>query len=225
MNLTKTENQFTHPIFGELTTIINTDNEVFFIGKEVANILEYSDISQLTRRLDDEEIIKINHSDSKLILKQDDIHSSGIQLLTESGLYNAVLGSKKPEAKLFKKWITSEVLPSIRKTGSYSLSVPKTYIEALQALLDSEKEKLRLQESNNNLEVKLDLLLDWVSIIKVSEHNNVKENIFNWRILKSKSLELGYEIKRAKSPRFEYMNLYHINCFKSAYPQYNYNIE
>lgn len=224
MNLTKTKNQFTHPIFGELTTIINTDNEVFFISFEIAKILDQEN-KNLLRRLDIDEIINFSYEDSKALFPSHEIHSSGIRLLTESGLYSAILNSNKSEAKLFKKWITSEVLPSIRKTGSYDISIPKTYIEALQALLDSEKEKLRLQESNNNLEVKLDLLLDWVSIIKVSEHNKVKENIFNWRILKSKSLELGYEIKRAKSPRYDYMNLYHINCFKSAYPQFNYEIK
>lgn len=216
MNLTKTENQFTHPIFGELTTIINTDNEVFFIGKEVAEKLGYNDTAYAVKtHCKGVEEYSLPTKGGNQIMK----------IIPERDLYRLIMRSKKQEAEQFEEWVTGEVLPSIRKTGSYSLSVPKTYIEALQALLDSEKEKLRLQESNNNLEVKLDLLLDWVSIIKVSEHNNVKENVFNWRILKSKSSELGYEIKRAKSPRYDYMNLYHINCFKSAYPQFNYEIK
>lgn len=216
MIITKTNNNYTHELFGSLTTIINENNEVFFIGKEVAEKLGYSDTAYAIK----------THCKG---VEETSLPTNGgnqiMKIIPERDLYRLIMRSKKPEAELFEEWVTGEVLPSIRKTGSYSLSVPKTYIEALQALLDSEKEKLRLQESNNNLEVKLDLLLDWVSIIKVSEHNNVKENIFNWRILKSKSLELGYEIKKATSPRFEYMNLYHINCFKSAYPQYNYNIE
>ncbi len=225
MILTKTNNNYTHELFGSLTTIINENNEVFFISNQVSSILDYAKNANMLEKLDSEEIVKLSYEDSKSVLNGIGIHSSGIQLLTESGLYSAILGSKKPEAKLFKKWVTGEVLPSIRKTGSYDISIPKTYIAALEALVVAEKEKLALQESNNKLEVKLDLLLDWVSIIRIADHNKVSENKFNWRILKKKSEELGYEIKKATSPRFEYMNLYHINCFKSAYPQYNYNIE
>lgn len=95
MNLTKTENQFTHPIFGELTTIINTDNEVFFISNQVSSILDYSKNANMLEKLDSDEIIKLNYEDSKLILKQDNIHSSGITLLTELGLYKTISNTRK----------------------------------------------------------------------------------------------------------------------------------
>lgn len=67
--------------------------------------------------------------------------------VNEDGLYDVILDSRKPEAKAFRKWITSEVLPSIRKTGSYSVqpTVPQTYLEALEALVEAEKEKQRLE--------------------------------------------------------------------------------
>lgn len=77
---------------------------------------------------------------------------------------------------------------------------------------------------NENLNTVLDNLLEWVSIIKVCEHNKVKEHLFEWRKLKAKSNELGYQIKRAESPRFGYMNLYHINAFRACYPNFDYNI-
>lgn len=114
------EGEYKNELFGSLTTIKNDKGDVFFILKEVATILDYSDSAQLNRRLDEDDFVKLNYEESKLLLMQDDIHSSGIQLLTESGLYSAVLESKKSEAKLFKKWITSEVLPSIRKNGMYA---------------------------------------------------------------------------------------------------------
>ena len=108
--LTKTKNQFNHEIFGDLTTITNNNGDVFFISKQVANILEFRDSNEMTRRLDDDEFIKLSHEEAEPILNGDEkINSRGIILLTESGLYSAILGSKKQEAKAFKKWVTSEV--------------------------------------------------------------------------------------------------------------------
>ncbi len=113
-----------------------------------------------------------------------------------------------------------------------SFKIPQTFKEALllaveqQEIIEKqEEEKKLLQAKSNKLEVKLDVLLTWVSIIKVSNHNAVKETYFNWRKLKSESKKLGYEIKKAESPRFGYMNLYHVNVFKSAYPELDYNIK
>ncbi len=67
-------------------------------------------------------------------------------LINESGLYSLVLSSKLPGAKKFRRWVTSEVLPSIRKTGGYSL--PKDYPSALRALADAEEEKAALAAEN-----------------------------------------------------------------------------
>lgn len=130
MQLQKTQNQFSHELFGELTTITSESNEVFFISNEISKILEYSKNANMLEKLDEDEIFKLNYQDASSVLNGFDIHSSGIQLLTESGLYSAVLGSKKPEAKQFKKWVTSEVLPAIRKSGSYSVA-PMSQLEIL----------------------------------------------------------------------------------------------
>lgn len=103
--------------------------------------------------------------------------------------------------------------------------LPSNLKEAYLALAQAEEEKEQLLIQNENLNTVLDNLLEWVSIIKVCEHNKVKESVFNWRKLKNKSNELGYQIKRAESPRFGYMNLYHINAFRACYPQFDYNIK
>ncbi len=102
--------------------------------------------------------------------------------------------------------------------------LPSNLKEAYLALAQAEEEKELLLLQNENLNTVLDNLLDWVSIIKVCEHNKIKETNISWRKLKAKSNELGYQIKRAESPRFGYMNLYHINAFRACYPQFNYNI-
>jgi len=112
-----------------------------------------------------------------------------------------------------------------------------SYIEKLENVLKKEysvKELLIMQlagieraelaeQKVENLVIALDSSMDWCSIIKVATHNVVHESIFSWRILKNKSIELGYEIKKLPSTRYEYQNSYHVNCFRMCYPEYNYN--
>jgi phage regulator Rha-like protein len=87
---------------------------------------------------------------------------------------------------------------------------------------EEEKEQLLLQV--DNLSTALDSLVEWVSIIKVATKNKIKETAINWRLLKRKSEEMGYAIKKAQSPRFDFQNLYHINVFRACYPQFNYEM-
>lgn len=97
--------------------VISINNEPWFVAKDVADILEYSDSFNMTRRLDDDELQKIK---SSVLEGLTSVGNNDVTIINESGLYNAILGSNKPEAKVFKKWITSEVLPSIRKHGAYA---------------------------------------------------------------------------------------------------------
>ena len=220
-NLQKTENQFTHKIFGNLTTIINNNGDVYFVAKEVATILD-QETKNILRRIDEEDVLSLTYEEATAHFPSFDIHSSGLRILTESGLYQAILMSNKPEAKQFKKWVTSEVLPTIRKTGSYT-KTPQTYIEALKALIIAEEEKERLALQVDNMQQVMDSHTDWVSILKVSQFNNVSEKIFSWRVLKNKSIELGYLVKKVQSVRFDYQNIYHVNVWRAAYPRFNYN--
>lgn len=115
------------------------DGEPWFGAADVCSALDIGNVSQALMRLDDEE---------KGIIPNDT--PGGIQGLlhvSESGLYALVLGSRKPEAKSFKKWITSEVLPSIRKTGAYGIQtlIPKTLPEALRAYAVALEEREALE--------------------------------------------------------------------------------
>lgn len=103
---------FNNPEFGQVRTLI-IDNEPFFVGKDVAEILGYAKpLNALASHVDEDDSLKRGLIDS-LGRKQDTI------IINESGLYSLILSSKLPEAKKFKRWVTSEVLPVIRKKGGY----------------------------------------------------------------------------------------------------------
>ena len=97
---------------GQDVRIITINDEHWFVGKDVADILGYSNSRKaLSDPVDDED---------KGVTKSDTLGGSqNITIINESGLYSLILKSKKPEAKQFKRWVTSEVLPTIRKHGAY----------------------------------------------------------------------------------------------------------
>ena len=102
--------------------------------------------------------------------------------------------------------------------------LPLTKLGWMELAVKTEKENLALEQTNNNLSTALDALSDWAGILKVSQHNKIRENVLNWRILKRKSAELGFEVKKVPSNRYAGgQNLYHITVFKAVYPQLNYN--
>ena len=100
----------------QLQVIVDDIGEPWFIAKHVAEILEYSDAHKMTGRLDEDE--KSNRQIGGL---GPDTGGRGIICINESGLYSAILTSKKPAAKAFKRWVTHDVLPAIRKTGGYQM--------------------------------------------------------------------------------------------------------
>ena len=100
--------------FGDVRVIIK-DNEPHFVAKDVADILGYSETSVMLRRLDADEYLKIEPT----FIAGANKMAREFTIINESGLYSAVLGSKKPQAKQFKRWVTGEVLPTIRRYGAY----------------------------------------------------------------------------------------------------------
>ena len=120
--------------------IIN--NEPWFVAKDVCDVLELTDASKTVSRLDEDE---------KLIRK---LFVSGqnrdVTVINESGLYSLVLTSNKPEAKEFKHWITHDVIPAIRKTGTYSITQDSYMIEdpiaRAERWIEEQKEKLLLKQ-------------------------------------------------------------------------------
>lgn len=101
----------------QLIRSIDQDGNPWFVGTDICKALEVKNTSQAFERLDEDEKADICLSDTSLNKTMQD---RSFLAVNESGLYSLILSSRKPAAKRFKKWVTSEVLPSIRKTGSYS---------------------------------------------------------------------------------------------------------
>jgi prophage antirepressor-like protein len=112
--------------FGEqIVRTVKIDGEPWFVAKDVCDILEIKNVPDALQNLDEDEKTVLKRSEfSAVTIANTDSHSGEgraqfINIINESGLYNLIFRSRKPEAKAFHKWITSEVLPAIRKTGQY----------------------------------------------------------------------------------------------------------
>ena len=134
---------FENEQFGEVRTVV-IDSEPYFVGKDIAKILGYRDTSDaLKRHIDEEDKLTRCFTDSG--------QNRNMYVINESGLYSLILSSKMPQAKEFKRWVTSEVLPSIRKHGVYAteelLDNPDFLIKALQEL----KEERELNKKKDQI--------------------------------------------------------------------------
>ena len=133
---------FDNPEFGKVRTM-EINGEPYFVGREVAMILGYKNpLDALTKHVEEED---------KGVANCDTL--GGTQKMTvinESGLYSLILSSKLPKAKEFKRWVTSEVLPSIRKHGAYAvdelLNAPEFAIKTFTALKEERERSKRLSE-------------------------------------------------------------------------------
>ena len=132
---------FNNNEFGQIRTVF-MNGEPWMVGKDVAAVLGYGDGKSLAnavaRHVDDEDkgVTELMTPGGK----------QQMVIINESGLYSLVLSSKLPGARKFRRWVTSEVLPSIRRTGGYNL--PKDFPSALRALADTEEQRLALLAEN-----------------------------------------------------------------------------
>ena len=127
---------FTNPEFGNIR-IIEKNGEPWFIGKDVAEALGYeASRNAITKHVDDED--KLTHQ----------ISASGqnrnMTVINESGLYSLIMSSKLPQAKAFKRWVTSEVLPAIRKHGNYASSKQENKSKSIDLEIRLNNSKARM---------------------------------------------------------------------------------
>lgn len=126
---------FKNEEFGEVRTV-TIDNEPWFVGKDVATALGYKDTSDALKKHVSEDDKRILKPGKMPTLK---MSNYGAYIINESGLYALIFGSKLESAKRFKHWVTSEVLPAIRKTGGYQMQAPQGKELLALAVLEAQK--------------------------------------------------------------------------------------
>lgn len=179
--------------------IVMQGKEAWFVAKDVCNCLEINNSRQALIRLDDDE-------KSSVILNDGTPGNPEKSVVNEYGLYSLVLSSRKPEAKEFKRWITHDVIPQIRKTGQYVADIPRTLPDALRAYANEVEEhnkaKALIEEQKPKVLFADSVAASHTSILvgdlaKLLHQNGVKDmgqkRLFNWL------RENGYLIKRKGS--------------------------
>lgn len=142
---------------------LEIEGQIWFIAKDVCDILEINNVSQAVTRLDEDE--------RDIISNDTPSGKQEMNIINESGLYSLILSSRKSEAKPFRNWVTREVLPSIRQTGSYALEQPKTKLEMIAEgfvqIARIEREHNQLQQDHGRLEGRHDVLEERHDILEV----------------------------------------------------------
>lgn len=200
-----------HPEFGELRTV-EIDGEPWFVGKDVATALGYSNTRDaLSRHIDNEDKTSVVIPDSGSNYK------SKTTLINESGLYSLILSSKLPSAKEFKHWVTSEVLPSIRKNGAYIRNqenmtpaeiVARGLIAAQKIIEEREKEIVHLNNRCGRLTQTIAEKQDVINAISRNVPAPTKRMMLN-RVMRRRSPELAQSRWSYLYARFD--EIYHKN--------------
>ena len=161
---------FENEYFGSIRSIL-IDEIPYFVGKDVASALAYTNPQKAIRdHVDDED---------KTVNELFTVNGTQGILINESGVYSLVFSSKLPTAKKFKRWVTSEVLPSIRKTGNYQINNVDSYmienpIERAKRWIEEQQEKIELMEKISYLEPKAkisDKRIDTLGCYSISDVN------------------------------------------------------
>lgn len=202
---------FENPEFGKVRTIVIND-EPWFVGKDVADILGYQNGSRdINRHVDEDD--RQNYQNGTFESPR------GMTVINESGLYSLILSSKLPTAKKFKHWVTSEVLPSIRKTGSYNLPDFNNPAEAARAWANEYEAKQKLLTENKVMKPKaeyFDCLVDrnlLTNFRTTAKEFHMKQKQFvNW-LLKNKFVYRDQ--KGSLQPYSEYTEYFHVKDVKS----------
>ena len=177
---------FENEEFGSVRTM-EINGEPYFVGKDVAEILGYANASKAL----------IDHVDDEDKLNNETLSSLGQRggwLINESGLYSLILSSKLPNVKKFKRWVTSDVLPAIRKTGSYSIqSKPDSYtIEDPAARARRWAEEY---EEKKALEAKIE---EQKPLVEYAEHIQASKDVIDMKSMAKLASKNGIKIGRNK---------------------------
>ena len=220
---------FKNQDFGEIRAI-SINDEPYFVGKDVAMILGYINPRKAV-------IDHVDDDDKKdgVTIRDSIGREQKPVLINESGLYSLILSSKLPNAKKFKRWVTSEVLPEIRKNGSYT-KAPKSFKEALflaykqqekieelektKAWIGNKREAQAMNTASQKskevkkLQLALDLEMSYATVKKVEKATGRK---YNWQNLKKYCESAGLCWNKASDSNYGSVNSYPAEAWKNVY--------
>ena len=177
---------FKHEKFGDIRTL-NKDGEPWFVGKDVASVLGYTNHRKAL-------IDHVDEDDKGVTICDTLGGRQQITIINESGLYSLILSSKLPQAKEFKRWVTNEVLPQIRKTGGYiplndcedsgeimarALMIAQRTIEQKDALIEMQKPKVRFAEAVTGSDGSI-LIGELAKLITQNGYEIGRTRLFDW---------------------------------------------
>ncbi len=215
---------FENEKFGRIRSVM-VDNEPYFVGKDIAEALGYKNTRDaLNKHVDSDDKRIIQRSQIATIenyIPKAEIPTRGFTFINESGIYALIFGSKMPDAKDFKHWVTNEVLPSIRKHGAYMTDQkiediilnPDTVIKLAQELKTEREEKKKLAEkvefdrpkvtfANSVIASKRAILVRELAKLLKQNHIDIGQNrLYQWL------RDNGYVVQKGLEPTQKSMNL------------------
>ncbi|GFN37182.1 phage antirepressor [Tepidimicrobium xylanilyticum] len=189
---------FKNEEFGQIR-VVDMNNEPWFIAIDICKALDLSNPTVAVQRLDEDERAKFNLG-----------RQGEINIVNEYGLYNLILASRKPEAKKFKRWVTHEVIPSIRKHGAYmtdeiiekTLTDPDFIIKLATQLKEERQKRLEAERLTNQIAVSENSLL----VREVAKIASKRGIIIGEKRLWNKLREWGLVFKNSTEPKQEYVD-------------------
>lgn len=183
--------------------ILIQDNKEYFLAKNVCDILELANVSQALSRLEKDDIISNDTTDSLGRIQK-------MSYVSEAGLYELVFASKKPEAKEFKKWVFNTILPTIRKTGKFEIQ-QLSKLEILQMALESEKMVLQLQntvkEKDNVIEAQENIIDEFITISNTKNYTQVGKILHQKPLQFIQWLRDNKYIRQNREPYQQYLDM------------------
>ncbi|MBN1430479.1 MAG: Bro-N domain-containing protein [Anaerolineae bacterium] len=204
----------------EIRVVEGGDGEPWFIGKDVCEALGLNNVGQALSRLDDDE-------KNSIILNDGTPGTPVRAIISESGMYSLISRSDKPEAKRFKRWVNHDVLPSLRKHGSYVVpgrpgdSLAHQALAMAQALVDHEERLRRLEEAGRAHLLPVRAGVDSTEYYSIAAYAHIRgirisgdtANKYG-RLAAQWSKEHGYSIGQAPDPRWGRVNTYHVEALE-----------
>lgn len=198
----------------DVRVVLDDQGESRWVASDVASVLGYRMASDMTRHLDSDEIsaekVKVDPTQNRTSLVR------RMNVITESGLYMAIMKSERPEAKDFRRWVTREVLPSIRKHGGYiSEHATEEQVEALQRELSKTKDQLteavRREDSSYGRWQSAQRELDSLKLVdEIREHQDRAVNVYEYIVRRTgdHSFASKWTIQLAKATGREWPHVF-----------------